>query len=134
VRYIRLSTYDLRKGDFNELAALFEATLLPMYSREPGFVRFGLIDAGHNKVIAMTIWEHREHAERSAWLAVEWIRENISDRVRLVNTYHGSMALYDELPLSAPSDRVGDTQAERPLAGNSLGQRYRAFGARPAKG
>lgn len=96
MRYIRLSTYDLRKGDFKELAAMYEAALLPVYVREPGFVKFGLIDAGHNKVISMTIWKGREDSERSAWLAVEWIRENISDRVRLVNTYHGRMALYDE--------------------------------------
>lgn len=96
MHYVRLSTYDLRKGDFKELVALYETALLPMYAREPGFLRFGLIDAGHNKVIAMTIWGQREDSERSAWLTVEWIRENISDRVRLVNSYQGHMALYDD--------------------------------------
>jgi heme-degrading monooxygenase HmoA len=99
VRYIRLSTYDLRRGDFKELAAIYEESLPPMYAREPGFVKFGLIDAGHNKYIAMSIWETREDSEKSAWLTVEWVREHMSDRVRLVNNYHGNLALFDGVAL-----------------------------------
>jgi heme-degrading monooxygenase HmoA len=94
VHYIRLSTYDLRKGDFNELAALYRASLLPMLSRQPGFVDFGMVNAGHNKVISFSIWLSREDSEQPAWLAVDWVRENIADRVRLVNTYYGSLALF----------------------------------------
>jgi hypothetical protein len=100
LQYIRLSTYDLRKGTFRELSVIYAETLLPMYSREPGFLKFGLIDAGHNKYIAMSIWQTREDSEKAAWLTVEWVRDNMSDRVRLVNNYHGDLALFDGTPLT----------------------------------
>lgn len=100
MQYIRLSTYDLRKGTFRELSVIYAETLLPMYSREPGFLKFGLIDAGHNKYIAMSIWQTREDSEKAAWLTVEWVRDNMSDRVRLVNNYHGDLALFDGTPLT----------------------------------
>ena len=94
MHYIRLSTYDLRKGDFGELASLYEESLLPLLARQPGFIDFGVISAGHNKVVTFSIWASREDSEQPSWLAVEWIRQNIADRVRLANTYYGSLALF----------------------------------------
>ena len=41
-----------------------------------------------------SIWKTREDSEQPSWLAVEWIRKNIADRVRLANTYYGNLALF----------------------------------------
>ena len=101
MRYTRLSTYDLTKGDFTELTGLAEKGILPTYVKEPGFVNFGLVDAGHHKVIAISIWETREAAEKSAGMAAAWIKDNIADRVKLVTTHIGDLALFRGVPVAA---------------------------------
>ena len=101
MRYTRLSTYDLTKGDFNELSGIAETGILPTYAKEPGFVNFGLVNAGDHKVVAISIWETREAAQKSEGMAASWIKENIGDRVRLVTTYVGDLALFRGLPVTA---------------------------------
>ena len=101
MRYTRLSTYDLTKGDFNELTELTEKGILPAYVKEPGFVNFGLVDAGNHKVISISIWETREAAQKSAGMAASWVKDNIADRVKLVTTHIGDLALFRGVPVSA---------------------------------
>ena len=98
---IRLSTYDLAKGTFDELTGIVEQGLLPTFVKEPGFVNYGLVDAGDHKVVSISIWETREAAQNSANVAAGWVRENISDRVRLVTGYVGELALFHGAPVAA---------------------------------
>ena len=101
MRYTRLSTYDLTKGDFNELTGIAEKGILPTFVKEPGFVDYGLIDAGNHKVVSISIWETREAAQRSDTMATSWVKEHVSDRVRLVNSYIGNLALFHGAPVAA---------------------------------
>lgn len=101
MRYTRISTYDLIKGDFTELTGLAEKGILPMFVKEPGFVDYGLVDAGNHKVVALSIWETREEAQNSASVAATWIKENVSDRVRLLTTSIGELALFHGAPVAA---------------------------------
>jgi len=101
MRYIRLSTYDMTKGTFTELTELCEKGILPIFAEKPGFVNFGLTDIGDHKVVSITIWETREAAQNSANVAAGWVRENISDRVRLVTGNVGALALFHGVPVAA---------------------------------
>jgi hypothetical protein len=101
MRYIRLSTYDMTKGTFTELTELCEKGVLPIFAEKPGFVNFGLTDIGDHKVVSISIWETREAAQNSASVAAGWVRENISDRVRLVTGYVGELALFHGAPVAA---------------------------------
>jgi hypothetical protein len=101
MRYTRLSTYDLIKGDFNELTGIVEKGMLPVFVKEPGFVDYGLVDVGNHKVVAISIWESRDEAEKSASMAATWVKENITDRVRLITTQIGNLALFHGAPVAA---------------------------------
>ena len=101
MRYTRISTYDVIKGDFTELTGLAEKGILPMFVKEPGFVDYGIVDAGNHKVVALSIWETREQAQSSASVAATWIKENVSDRVRLLTTSIGELALFHGAPVAA---------------------------------
>lgn len=101
MQYTRLSTYDLTKGSFEELSGLAEKGILPTYVKEPGFVNFGLVDAGDHKVVSISIWETREAAQKSAGMAATWVKEHIADRVRLVTTQIGDLSLFRGVPISA---------------------------------
>ena len=101
MRYTRLSTYDLTKGSFDELTGMVEKGILPTFVSEPGFVNYGLVDAGNHKVISISIWETRDQALKSADMAATWVRQNIADRVRLVTTHIGDLALFRGVPVTA---------------------------------
>ena len=101
MRYTRLSTYDLVKGDFNELTGIAEKGILPMFVKEPGYVDYGLVDAGNHKVVSISIWETREAAEKSASTSAAWVKDNMADRVRLITTQIGNLALFHGVPVPA---------------------------------
>ena len=101
MRYTRLSTYDLIKGDFTELTGIAEKGILPTFVMEPGFVNFGLVDIGNHKVVSISIWETREAAQKSASMAATWVQQHIADRVHLVTTYIGDLALFRGIPVAA---------------------------------
>jgi hypothetical protein len=101
MRYTRISTYDVTKGDFNELTGIVEKGMLPLFVKEPGFVNYGLVDAGNHKVVAINIWETLEEAQKSANMAATWVKENLSDRVRLVTSHIGDLALFRGIPVTA---------------------------------
>lgn len=100
MRYIRLATYDVVKGTFPELTGLAEKGILPLFAKEPGFVNYGLVDTGNNKVVSISIWETREQAQRSASMAATWVERNIADRVRLLTTQIGDLALFHGAPVA----------------------------------
>jgi hypothetical protein len=101
MRYTTISTYDMTKGTFNELTELCEKGVLPIFAEKPGFVNFGLTDIGDHKVVSISIWDSREAAQNSALVAGNWVKENISDRVRLVTSYVGELALFHGAPVAA---------------------------------
>jgi hypothetical protein len=101
MRYTRLATYDIVKGTFPELTGIAEKGILPLFIREPGFVDYGLVDVGNHKFVAISIWETREQAQKSASMASTWVSENIADRVRLVTTSVGELALFHGAPVAA---------------------------------
>ena len=101
MRYTRLTTYDMTKGTFDELTGIVEKGILPTFEREQGFVNYGLVDIGDHKVVSISIWETREAAQNSALVAATWVKENISDRVRLVTGYVGNLSLFHGMPVAA---------------------------------
>ena len=101
MHYTRIATYDMTKGTFPELTGIAEKGILPMFTKEPGFLNYGLVDAGNNKVVSISIWETREEAHKAATTAATWIKDNVADRVRLVTSYVGDMALFHGVPVAA---------------------------------
>ena len=101
MRYTRISTYEMTNGTFDELTGIVEKGILPTFVKEPGFVDYGLVDAGNHKVVAISIWETREAADKSSLVAASWVKENVSTRVRLLNEYVGSLALFHGVPVAA---------------------------------
>lgn len=101
MRNARIATYDIVKGTFPELTGIVEEGLLPMFAREPGFVDYGLVDIGNHKVVAISIWQTRDEAQKSANMAATWVKENLADRVRLVTSHVGELALFRGAPVAA---------------------------------
>jgi len=100
MRYMRIATYDMVKGTFPELTATAERGILPMFAQQPGFMDYGLVDIGANKFVSISIWQTRDAAHESANIAAAWVKDNSADRVRLMNSYVGELALFHGAPVT----------------------------------
>jgi hypothetical protein len=100
-KHIRFAIYTLTSGTFDEVAGLTKDGLLPLFSKEPGFIEYGVANLGDRKVASVTIWETREQAEKSVNVASTWIRENVSNRIQLVTSYAGELAFMHGTPVLA---------------------------------
>ena len=101
MRYTRISTYDLTNGTFDDLTGIAEKGILPTFAKTPGFVNFGLVDIGDHKVVSISIWNTREQAQKSVEMAATWVKETSANRVRLMTTAIGDLALFHGVPVAA---------------------------------
>lgn len=101
MRYARIATYNMVTGNFSELTTMAERGLLPLFAKQPGYVNYGLIDAGANKVISLSIWESQEAAREAGNVAAAWVKDNMVDRIHLVDNYVGELALFRGAPVTA---------------------------------
>ena len=101
MRYTTISTYEMTNGTFDELTGVVEKGILPTFEKLPGFLNFGIADIGDHKFVSIGIWETREAAQHSAVLADQWVKDNIADRVRLLTTQIGDLALFRGIPVTA---------------------------------
>ena len=94
MQHLRLATYAINKGTFQEIAETARTGMLPKFQEQPGFKRYGLADLGDKMCVSITVWETREQAEAAAPVAATWVRENIADRVELRTSSTGDLAFF----------------------------------------
>ena len=95
MKHVRIATYGIRKGSFQELADMAKKDMLRTFQDQPGFIRYGLADLGEKTCLSLSLWETRKDADSSVPVAATWVRENVADRVELRSTEIGDMAFFE---------------------------------------
>ncbi len=95
MKHVRIATYDIKQGTFQEIADVAQTGMLRKFQEQPGFVRYGLADLGDKTCLSLSLWETRKDADSSVPVAATWVRENLSDRVELRTTQVGDLAFYE---------------------------------------
>ena len=98
MQYLRMATYGINKGTFQELAETAKTGMLPKFQQQPGFVRYGLADLGDKTCVSISVWETRQQAEAAAPVAATWIGEHIADRIELRTNSVGDLAFFKGVP------------------------------------
>ena len=98
VKHVRVATYEIKKGSFQEIADVAQDGMLRTFRDQPGFIRYGLADLGDKTCLSLSLWETRKDADSSVPVAENWVRENISDRVELRSNQIGDLAFYEGIP------------------------------------
>jgi heme-degrading monooxygenase HmoA len=98
VKHVRVATYEIKKGSFQEIADVAQDGMLRTFRDQPGFIRYGLADLGDKTCLSLSLWETRKDADSSVPVAENWVRENISDRVELRSNQIGDLAFYEGTP------------------------------------
>jgi hypothetical protein len=101
MQHLRIATYGINQGTFQEVAETAKTGILPKFREQPGFVRYGLADMGDKTFMSISVWETREQAEAATPMAATWVSENLADRVELHKNSVGDLAFFKGVPASA---------------------------------
>jgi hypothetical protein len=98
MEHVRVATYEIKQGSFQEIADLARAGMLRTFQEQPGFIRYGLADLGDKTGLSISLWKTRENADAAVSVAARWIREHMSDKIELRSNWVGDMAFFEGVP------------------------------------
>ena len=101
MQHVRIATYEITDGDFQEVAEIARKGMLKTFQEQPGFIRYGVADCGDSKFVSLSLWETRREADNSIPVAERWVRENVADKVKLSSTQIGDLAFFEGTPAVA---------------------------------
>ena len=98
MEHVRIATYEIKDGTFQELADIARKGMLRTFQDQPGFIRYGLADLGDRKCVSLSLWETHKEADASVPVVERWVREHIASRVDLRTTQIGDLAFFEGTP------------------------------------
>jgi len=98
MRHVRVATYAITKGSFQELADRAKEGMLPKFQSQPGFLRYGVADVGDSTLLSISLWETHEQANAAAPVAATWVKDNMNGEIELRSNYVGDFAFYQGVP------------------------------------
>ncbi len=80
--FTTIRRYHVKKpGQAAEVARRVERGLVPILSRQPGFVSYSLIDAGQDVELSTSVYTDRCAADAANRVAASWVKDNLGDLV-----------------------------------------------------
>jgi hypothetical protein len=98
MKHVRVATYEIKQGSFQEIADLAHKGMLRTFQEQPGFIRYGLADLGEKTCLSLSMWETHKDADAAVPVATSWVRDNLGDRVTLRSNVIGDLAFYEGVP------------------------------------
>jgi len=98
MEHIRIATYEIKQGSFQEIADAAKSGMLRKFQEQPGFLRYGVADVGNKTALSISLWGSRKDADSSVLVAANWVRENLGEKVELRSTHVGDLAFFEGVP------------------------------------
>jgi heme-degrading monooxygenase HmoA len=98
MKHVRIATYEIKRGSFQELADVAQDGMLREFRNQPGFIRYGLADSGDKTCVSLSLWETRKDADHAVDVSAAWDRAHIADRAELRTSQVVDLAFYEGVP------------------------------------
>lgn len=95
MQHLRLATYEIKDGTFEEVADAARSGMLRTFQKQPGFVRYGLADVGNKTCVSISLWDSRKSADAAVPVAAAWVRENLGDKIEIRSNQIGDVAFFE---------------------------------------
>jgi heme-degrading monooxygenase HmoA len=100
MRHIRLAIWNVLIGTPEELCAVAERELLPVFAAQPGFERYDVAITDDGKIVSLSIWDTAQEALAAVAIAHEYVKEHFGARMELVDEHVGNLA-WDQGPVGS---------------------------------
>jgi len=91
MNHLRLALYDITSGTAEEAAEVAKKGLLPIFKKQPGFVRYEVGKLDNGGIVSFSVWETGDEAQAAVDTAASWVAENLATRVSLRESHVGDM-------------------------------------------
>ena len=91
MNHLRLALYDITSGTAEEAAEVAKKGLLPIFKKQPGFVRYEVGKLESGGVVSFSVWETADEAQAAVDTAASWVAENLATRVSLRESHVGDL-------------------------------------------
>ena len=98
MQHLRIATYGINKGSFQELADTARTGMLPKFQEQPGFVRYGLADLGDKTCLSISVWRRGSRPRQRPRLPQRGWGEHLADRIELRTNSVGDLAFFKGVP------------------------------------
>jgi hypothetical protein len=95
VRHLRIALYDMKSGTAEEALDIARDRVIPLFEKQPGFVRYEVGSLDQGGIVSFSIWETEDEAVHAEEIAAEFVKENLADRLQLREEHTGNIA-WDE--------------------------------------
>jgi hypothetical protein len=95
MRHLRIALYDLTSGTVDEAIDIARNGVLPLFEAQPGFVRYEVGSLDDGGIVSFSLWETSDEAEHANEVAADWVKDNLSARIKLREQHTGNVA-WDE--------------------------------------
>jgi len=79
--YVTIRRYKVKPGSMKEIVRQAQDGFVPLISKAPGFVRYGIVDAGNDTLVSISTFEDRAGAETSTKMAADFIKQHLASLV-----------------------------------------------------
>ena len=85
----------MTSGTAEEAADIARTGILPLFKKQPGYVRYEVGELDTGGIMSFSVWETADEAEAATALAADYVAENLADRMKLRESHVGDL-LWDE--------------------------------------
>ena len=112
MKHVRIATYEIKKGSFQELADVAQDEMLREFRDQPRFIRYGLADIGEKQCLSLSLWRPARTRSMRSPSRRPGIVSTSATGSSCRTSQVGDLAFYEGVP--ARSDRPSGTEPTRP--------------------
>jgi heme-degrading monooxygenase HmoA len=79
--FATIRRYQGKSGQIKEVTRRVQQGLVPILSKQKGFVSYHVVDGGNDVVISVSLYQDRAGAEAANTSAAQWVQANLADLV-----------------------------------------------------
>ena len=95
MRHFRVALYDTISGTADEAIEIARTGFRPIFEAQPGFVRYEVGKLDDGGVVSFSVWETEDEAKHAVEMAHEFVKDNLSDRIKFRDEHIGDVSWDD---------------------------------------
>jgi Antibiotic biosynthesis monooxygenase len=89
--FATIRRYNVRAGQMSEVVKRVRQGLVPIVSRQAGFVSYHAIDAGDNVALSISFYQTRAAADAANKEAAAWVKANLAELITPIDVTVGEV-------------------------------------------